>query len=191
MKHPIRAIVAGAVTALFGLEAVAASDAAPVRNARSVYTDTHGPACRDIVADSEFGLVECTGPGGRVFEISDAILQARMRFSQLDDFEMRFEPPFRPSGDGFGRNVEWRLTPQGSPFATIYRAFTYESEHSQRSRQVLIVTKLDGARACHVAYVDAHTRNANEAAREAADTLAPRFRCGLDTPQRIGNTAWY
>lgn len=191
MKHPFAALIAAAVAAVLGLDAVAASDAAPIRNARSVYTDTHGPACRDVVADAEFGLVECTGPGGRVFEISDAILQARMRFSQVDDHEMRFEPAFRPSGDGFGRNVEWRLTPQNRPFATIYRAFTYEHENSQRARQVLVVTKLDGPRACHVAYVDAHTRDANERAREAADTLAPGFRCGLDSPRRIGNTAWY
>ncbi|WP_046867187.1 hypothetical protein [Microvirga massiliensis] len=53
--------------------------------------------------------------------------------------------------------------------------------------QVLVVTKIDGDSACHIAYVNARLANANAKAAEIAD--AKSFRCGTEQPERIGNPA--
>ncbi|MEM1198999.1 MAG: hypothetical protein AAGI06_06775 [Pseudomonadota bacterium] len=48
--------------------------------------------------------------------------------------------------------------------------------------QFLVVTKLDGAKACPMGYVDARVRNHNQAARDLADQNVARFSCGNDVP---------
>jgi hypothetical protein len=54
--------------------------------------------------------------------------------------------------------------------------------------QVLVVTKLDGIDACHMAYVDALANpNANELARQAADN-GENFICTTDEPRIVGKS---
>lgn len=74
--------------------------------------------------------------------------------------------------------LEWRVEKQDGqwvPFATILRYF-WESDG--RKGQTLVVTRLDGDEACHVAHIKADGNpNANVEARRAADTLARTFDC--------------
>jgi hypothetical protein len=52
---------------------------------------------------------------------------------------------------------------------------------------LLVITRLPPGAACHVAYVDVKANaNANDLAREAADTLARDFRCGTDKVKIFG-----
>jgi hypothetical protein len=52
----------------------------------------------------------------------------------------------------------------------------------------MVVTRLPPGPVCHVAYVDVRAnRDPNLLARQAADTLAPAFRCGEDKVRVIGN----
>ena len=54
---------------------------------------------------------------------------------------------------------------------------------------MLVVTKLDGDGACHMAYVDASIKNANARAAEIADANFASFECGADKPLQVGNPA--
>ncbi|MAS06351.1 MAG: hypothetical protein CL534_16940 [Ahrensia sp.] len=95
--------------------------------------------------------------------------------------------PFNQTND----TVEWRLS-GGRPFATILRWFIENSnpdtgapDEAHRG-QVLVVSRVaqpgEGG-ACVVGYVDALANpNANEMARDIADTLAVDFTCMSDTP---------
>jgi len=57
------------------------------------------------------------------------------------------------------------------------------------TKQMLAVTRLSPGPVCHVAFVDVKANpNANELAREAADTLARDFKCGTDKVKVIGNS---
>ncbi|MEM8645156.1 MAG: hypothetical protein AAGF86_02325 [Pseudomonadota bacterium] len=77
-----------------------------------------------------------------------------------------------------GTTVEWRLR-RGRPVATILR---FRVEGDGLKEQFLVVTKLDGAKACPMGYVDARVRNHNQAARDLADQNVARFSCGNDVP---------
>ena len=96
----------------------------------------------------------------------------------------RLEPEFRLDGDVVGKKIEWRLR-DGKPFATILRFFVRDD--SDKSHQVLVVTKIDGKDACHMAYVNARLKNANQQAAEIADTKAHGFKCGVHRPIKVGN----
>jgi hypothetical protein len=52
---------------------------------------------------------------------------------------------------------------------------------------VLVVTKIDGKEACHMAYIDARANPAaNALARDTADSMAAGFDCGRDEPKVVG-----
>jgi hypothetical protein len=97
--------------------------------------------------------------------------------------------------NSIGETVEWRLD-DGHPFATILRwtldfsamrAVTPGPEHRG---QVLVISTIDddaGNPSCMAGLVDARANeNANELARQIADTIARSFKCGTDTPQFHG-----
>ena len=83
--------------------------------------------------------------------------------------------PLRKSGRA---TVEWRFTIKDQhrvPYAMIVRYFT----RSQTARgEVLVVTKIAGSLACHVAYIDAlANEDAIVLARQIADERARAFDC--------------
>jgi len=84
--------------------------------------------------------------------------------------------PFAPSTDRAA--VEWRFVIREKrkvPFAMIVRYFT---QQNGRAGEVLVVTRIAGAEACHVAYIDAlATPNAIVMARNIADNRARTFDC--------------
>jgi hypothetical protein len=77
-----------------------------------------------------------------------------------------------------GPKVEWRVD-GAEPYATILRWFT---DVDGVKKNWLVVTKLDGAQGCHVAYVDGGLKDANVIARRFADDVAPRFACETGLP---------
>ena len=72
--------------------------------------------------------------------------------------------------------VEWRAA-GGTPFAVIQRWRISDIDDEDKtgrpiSKQMLVVTRLPPGAVCHVAYVDVKANsNANELARQAADTM--------------------
>lgn len=90
-------------------------------------------------------------------------------------------PPFNTIND----TIEWRLGTDGQPFAAILRWFT--SFDDGREGQVLVVTRIAPDGVCHVAYVDARANpDANELARQAADTLTAGFDCDNGSAVVVG-----
>ncbi len=89
-----------------------------------------------------------------------------------------------PQFNTIGETLEWRLVykdEQWVPFATILRWKTQVGDGSEPDGEMLIVTKLEAGNVCHVAHVDARkTPNANEVARQFADTQAAGFTCSSD-----------
>jgi hypothetical protein len=138
--------------------------------------------------DGEWADWTCKGVG-RDVSLVNAITRAGAIFGK----DGENEPPYSPDQPFIGKKIEWRLQ-DGHPYATIYRAYvSIEVPKPGRldyiTKQVLVVTKLDGENACHMAYVDASIKGANAKAAEVADANAVSFKCGLDKPQRIGNPA--
>ncbi|HTN95673.1 MAG TPA: hypothetical protein VL101_01740 [Nordella sp.] len=86
--------------------------------------------------------------------------------------------------NSLGPRVEWRLK-DGKPFATILRWFTeWDGDGGAPVKQNwLVVTKLAGKEACHIAYVDTKYTDANEVARQRADERAAEFDCARDMPE--------
>jgi hypothetical protein len=76
--------------------------------------------------------------------------------------------------------VEWRFTIKDKrrvPFAMIVRYFTVAEG---RTGEVLVVTRIAGAEACQIAYVDALANpDAIVLARKIADERARRVRCSV------------
>lgn len=92
-----------------------------------------------------------------------------------------------PQFNTINETLEWRLVSDGGgwrPFATILRWFpeTADAVSGQSvTGQVLVVTRLGAGETCQVARIDAAAvRNANERAREIADTRARAFDCATD-----------
>lgn len=98
-----------------------------------------------------------------------------------------------------GGTIEWR-TQGGRPFATILRWFIENanpqtgSPQAAFTGQVLVISTVaqpggvGGSKAsCPAGYVDSKANaDANELAREAADTIAADFVCGTDRPRFHG-----
>src|SRR5690606_7793750 len=98
-------------------------------------------------------------------------------------------PPF----NYLGRRVERRRpngTGSGRACAPRLRYFS-QGEPDAPEGHALVVTKLEMAATCHVAYIDARANsNANAIARDAADELAPDFDCNHE-PEIVGEfEAW-
>lgn len=87
-----------------------------------------------------------------------------------------FNSPLRKSGRA---TVEWRFTIKDEhrvPYAMIVRYFTRSDE---ARGEVLVVTRIAGGQACHVAYIDAlANEDAIVLARKIADERARTFKCG-------------
>ncbi len=63
------------------------------------------------------------------------------------------------------------------------RWFTSGGPDGDVKQNWLVVTKLDGETACHIAYVDTKYTEANEVARQRADEQAAGFDCARDMPE--------
>lgn len=75
--------------------------------------------------------------------------------------------------------IEWRLK-TGKPIAAIQRwTVSYDPADSGKTKNWLVVTRIEPTNSCHMAMVEGAFPNANLKAREIADTLAEKFECGV------------
>lgn len=164
----------------------------------SSYTSTAEKDCRLVrtgTADDGGGTRVCRGPAGLVVVVSEGDLRETVTVGR-NHKTADSEPAAR---DGFGPfnsttpTIEWRHPAKGQPpIAMIQRWHIADIEDEGKdgrpiAKQLLVITRLSPGPVCRIAYVDVKANaNANELAREAADTLARDFKCGTDTVKVMG-----
>lgn len=148
----------------------------------SVYTPVDLDRCtivEEIPEEEGFTRWRCPGHGAVPLFVSSG--EGRFDIDAgLDSGEFEFFSAInRPAP-----RLEWRM--RGNvPVAIIYRLLI---EQDAAPDAVLIVKSIGqaGRPGCLIATVDATLPDANALARAAADR-APRFRCGIDQPERFSN----
>lgn len=146
----------------------------------SAYTELNLDRCRVIARDAESGAVSwrCTGYAG----IPLYVTEDDDRFdvdAGLDNGEWEGVGGF----NRLGPRVEWRLR-RGRPVAIIYRYILTGADQPPGTRLAVKSIGRLGHAGCLVSMIDGAAPNANEVARQRADTRAEAFRCGIDTPER-------
>jgi hypothetical protein len=86
--------------------------------------------------------------------------------------------------------IEFRIRSGArQPFAAILRYFI-DGGSDKPKGQTLVITKIDGGEASHMAYIDALANaQANVLAQKTADAMAPGFNCLRDQARDIGAVA--
>lgn len=158
----------------------------------STYTDLAvDDKCVTFTADEIGANLACPGLGGYGVVFSEYDLRTSIFYGFVGPWygEGAFETfeTFNSVGD----TLEWRLA-DGVPYATILRWFiehtdpqTGNVDEANRG-QILVISKVAQpgiGEACIVGYVDARANeDANEIARQVADTITEGFRCIIDEP---------
>jgi hypothetical protein len=167
----------------------------------SAYTKLEDAGCR-TVAEYEAGATSyCKGFRDVWFRIDDG--DARISVTYGIDPDAPPEQDRRwesfQSFNNINNVVEWRYSENvngGRPFAAILRwliSFPNNDDGgaTHKQGQVLVVSRIadESGPGCFVGYVDALVnRNANQMARDVADTMAADFNCGVDEPVFHGET---
>ncbi len=162
---------------------------ASAQEIKSFYTNVDVEKCKLIdkakPGDGEWAQWRCEGFAGYDTFVLEGDIRFYITFDKKAEGRQTL-PPFNT----IGKNMEWRAVKQGSrwqPFATILRYFTDSS--NGKKGQVLVVSKFDNGKTCHVAYIDAlANKNANQLAQYIADRLSDRFNCNKDTALIIGKS---
>ena len=166
---------------LAGMKPAGASD--------SAYTKIDLDACKPVEQYELGGRWLCPGFDGIAVHFAEGDLRIFMSYGPGGENQpaMRVTPPFFNNVKG---PIEWRFDVRNgrrNPYATILRFFI-DRPDSDTDGQVLIVTRLGGDGVCHIGYVDARALgNANQLARDIADTKAASFICGRDKPVFLGS----
>lgn len=160
--------------------------AAAADDITSAYSDLDLKKCQQLALfEDEGGGGEwlCPGFKGHDVRIWEGDLRSFVGFGTEAPRQCASQQTFG-AFNSLGPRVEWRLR-NGKPFATILRWFTEPSTDSGETKKQnwLVVTKLDGAEACHIAYIDAKYADANVVARQRADEKAATFNCAKDLPE--------
>jgi hypothetical protein len=181
------AVLSGIVTVA---EAVAAG---------SSYTSIAEKHCRKfdrvMVNGYEFAATRvCEGRGGyKVFVREDDLREVLTVGKTLK--LAGSEPAARDGYEAFNSYddaVEWRSGTDGRPYALIVGWSYADNENPDASGRptslrLLVVMRLPPGQVCKVAYIDrAANGNADELGRQAADEIAPGFKCGTDKVQILG-----
>ena len=169
----------------------------PAQNVSS-YTSTAEKTCRQVrISGGEDGgsTRVCPGPPGLVVVVNEYDLREtvtvgrRQKAAEAEPAAKAWFGPFSSTTP----MIEWRQTARDKPpFAMIQRwhlaAIDDEGKDGRPiAKQLLIVTRLTPSAVCHVAYIDVKANpNANDLARDAADTLARDFKCGTDKVKVMG-----
>ena len=155
----------------------------------SVYTKLDLKQCKDVTPEdiTDYGSVwQCPGQDGIDVRVAEGDLRIFVSYgpnaaNQTATYETI------PQFNTIGETLEWRVRREGGklkPFATILR-FTWSVDGKTGS--TLVVTKLGGDDACHIAYVEASGNlKANEESRAIADTDARGFICKKDRAKHYG-----
>ncbi len=197
VSHKSRELMAMAVIALT-LAGASPSSAASAQGAQNVssYTSTAEKDCRRISKGETLddgGIWLCNGPAGLAVVISESdpretvSVGRNRKAAEREPAASAWFGPFSSTTP----TIEWRSPEKGSPFAMIQRwhiADIADEDKTGRptTKQMLVATRLPPGAVCHVAYIDVKANaNANDLAREAADTLARGFKCGTDIGQGV------
>jgi hypothetical protein len=182
--------------------AIGVSGAAAAQTAQniSIYTSTAQKDCRIVeagTADDGGGTRVCRGPAGLVVVVSEGDLRETVSVGRTGNAAAN-EPAAQERFGPFSSTtptIEWRLPAKNKPpHAMIQRWRIADIEDEGKdgrpiAKQLLVVTRLSPGPVCRAAYVDVKANaNANDLAREAADTIARDFRCGTDKVKVIGNS---
>lgn len=126
-------------------------------------------------------IFECKGYGDYVVTFTEGDLRSFITFGKESADHCASTQTF----GGFnstGDTIEWRLK-NGKPIATILRwTVSYDPEDSNKTREWLVVTKLDADNSCHMGYVEGVYPKANELAQKLADGFAEGFSCKNSRP---------
>ena len=165
---------------------------APARAAgpTSTYSKIDLDQCTLLYQDDESASSEwsCPGLGNVPVWIAEGDLRFFVSFGAAAEAQIAAGETLGPF-NRVNETLEWRLGASGQPFATILRWFTEFDDG--RVGQVLVVTKIAIDGVCHIAYVDAlANKNANELARQAADTMSAGFTCQAQQPVIMGTPGW-
>jgi hypothetical protein len=162
----------------------------------SIYTKIEfDTGCIALSTDEVGGTFSCPGHAGYGILFSEGDLRQTVFFGYVGDWyagnAWESFGAFNQAND----TVEWRLR-DGVPYATILRWYienpnpdTGAPDEAHRG-QVLVVSKVGQpgiGDACVVGYVDAVANpQANDLARQVADTMADGFACRIDEPAYHG-----
>jgi hypothetical protein len=147
------------------------------------------------IDDTEYAASRaCPGRGGYKVFIDEEDLRETLTVGRTMH-QAGQEPAARDFFGAFNSyddKIEWRSGKDGRPFALIAGWSFADSENVSASGRpnsvrLLVVMRLPPGPVCKVAYIDrAANSNADELARQAADDIAPSFKCGSDSVQTIG-----
>ena len=151
--------------------------------------------CKIIEEIEEGGSVSLLFEGYNDYAIhfAEGDLRHSVQFGHVDASETGIWQSFT-QWNRVSDTIEWRLH-DAVPVAAILRWFIENTDDAgaadpNRVGQVLVVSRVAqeaGRQACVVAYVDAlANRNANQLARDLADSLAATFTCGTDRAEFHG-----
>ena len=152
----------------------------------SAYTKINLDECLLLDADDMGASWAC--PGYKGFPLY--VAEGDLRFFVSYGFGAPSEKAARqtlPAFNTINNTIEWRLTQINGnffPTASILRFFPDISDQQGgefKEGNILVVTKIEAGNTCHIAYIDAQlVDNANEIARNLADSEAPNFNCETD-----------
>lgn len=204
------------VCAHAGLMGTASGQTAQNISSYSSTADKDCRKLRGGSAGDDGGTRICPGPAGLVVMVSEGDLRETVsagRNAKGASSEPAAKAWFGPFSSTTPA-IEWRRTARDKPpFAMIQRWHIADIDDEGKdgrpiAKQLLVVTRLQpgsaysakvdtgfakGIRAdsenavCHVAYIDVKANaNPNDLAREAADTIARDFKCGIDKVKVVG-----
>lgn len=197
-RKSLNLMVMAFITVTLAEASLSGTASAQIAQNISSYTSTAEKDCRKISSgetpDDDGGTRLCRGPAGLVVVVSEGDLRETVSAGRTRK-AAESEPAARTSFGPFNSTtptIEWRSPEKGKPFAMIQRwhiADIADEDKTGRpiAKQMMVVTRLSPGGACHVAYIDVKANaNANDLAREAADTLASGFKCGTDQVKAFG-----
>jgi hypothetical protein len=157
----------------------------------SAYTKIFTPdsKCKTVESNEEEGwaIAKCPGYKGIDVWVSDGDNRVSVAYGAKGRDEVAMTQTFSPFNVS-GETVEWRLK-DGKPVATILR-WKVDGGEGMPKGEMLVVTQLKQGNQCWIAVVAAHkNKNANELARQAADTLAGTVDCATTQAEIFGTSA--
>jgi hypothetical protein len=152
----------------------------------SLYSDLDLKKCQKLALfedEGKGGEWSCPGIAGYDVRVWEGDLRSFVAFGNRAPAQCASMQSFG-AFNSLGPRVEWRMK-NAKPFATILRWFTTQSTNGgdPLKQNWLVVTKLGGTDACHIAYIDTRYAEANEVARQRADEMAAGFNCAKDMPE--------
>ncbi len=142
-----------------------ATDKSTAAGISSEYTQIPGSGCKRIAYTEEgaSSVFQCVGYAGIPLFIKDGDARTDLDAGAQSEFRSRgeFNSP--------GATVEWRIAPDGKPFAIIYRLVTDMDDQPRQTWLVAETIGTAGKPGCRIAEIAGSTPDANAAARAAAD----------------------